>query len=124
MLPQHQQDTCERQDLEIELNSCFSHYQFSLNSLNSLKVTLHLGKTQLFPLQISVHERVGDHHTRWRGAVCFLHLVTRCHPHHQVLRLCGHCLSVHRPSLHHCRLLLKGTWKRSARLPCCLDLRL
>ena len=45
MLPQHQQDTCERQDLDIEMNSCFIDLSDSLNSLkslNSMEVLLHL----------------------------------------------------------------------------------
>ena len=45
MLPQHQYYTCERQDLQLELNSCYSDLSDSLNSLNSMKVLLHLGKT-------------------------------------------------------------------------------
>ena len=47
MLSQHQQDTCERQDLKIQPNSCFSDLSDSvnlLNSLNSMKVLLHLEK--------------------------------------------------------------------------------
>ena len=39
-LPQHQQDTCERQDILIELNSCFSDFSYSLNSLNSIYASL------------------------------------------------------------------------------------
>ena len=41
MLPQHQQDTCERQDLKIEPHSCFSDFS---DSLNLMKVPLHLEK--------------------------------------------------------------------------------
>ena len=44
MVPQHQQDTCERQDLQIVPNSRFSDLS---DSLNSMKVLLHLGKTPL-----------------------------------------------------------------------------
>ena len=47
MVPQSQQDTCERQDLLIEPNSCFSDLSDSLHLLNSLKVLLHLGKTTI-----------------------------------------------------------------------------
>ena len=48
MLPQHQQDTYERQDLQIKPNSCFSDSSVSLNSVNSAKVLLHLGKTPIY----------------------------------------------------------------------------
>ena len=44
------QDTCERQDLKIEPNSCFidlSDSLISLKSLHSMKVLLHLGKTSI-----------------------------------------------------------------------------
>ena len=40
MLPQHQQDTCERQDLYIEPNACFSDLSDSLNSI-SLEFSLN-----------------------------------------------------------------------------------
>ena len=36
-----------RQDLQIEPNSCFIGLSYSLNSLNSMKVLLHLEKTPL-----------------------------------------------------------------------------
>ena len=44
MLPQHQQDSCERQDILIDLNSGFSDLSDSLNSLNSIKVLLTFRK--------------------------------------------------------------------------------
>ena len=55
MLPQHQQDTNERQDLKIEPKSCFSDLSDSLNlpnSLNSMGVLLHLRKTQMWSVKI------------------------------------------------------------------------
>ena len=41
MLPQRQQDTCEKEDLWIEPKPCFNDLSDSPNSLNSLKVLLH-----------------------------------------------------------------------------------
>ena len=40
-------DTANRADPYIEPNSCFSDFSDSLNSLNSVKILLHLGKTPL-----------------------------------------------------------------------------
>ena len=36
-----------RQDLQIEPNSCFIGLSYSLNSLNSMKVLLHLEKNSI-----------------------------------------------------------------------------
>ena len=43
MLPQHQKDTCERQHLQTDVNSCFSDLSDYLNSLNfhSISGKLH-----------------------------------------------------------------------------------
>ena len=49
--PQCQQDTCERQDLQIEPNSRFSDLSDCLNSLNSMKLLPHLGKTHHCPFE-------------------------------------------------------------------------
>ena len=46
----HHHHTCEIQDLKIERNSCFSDLSGSLNSLNSMKVLLLLGKTPMYVL--------------------------------------------------------------------------
>ena len=54
MLPQHQQDTCERQDLLIEPNSCFSDLSDFLSSLNSMKALLHSGKNPLSDFRIRI----------------------------------------------------------------------
>ena len=45
-LPQCQQDSCEKHNLKIEPNLCFSRSNLPdfLNSLNSMKVLLHLQK--------------------------------------------------------------------------------
>ena len=44
MLSKHQQDKCERQNLKIQPNSCFSDLSVSLNSLNSCSI---LGKLEI-----------------------------------------------------------------------------
>ena len=46
LLPQHQQDTFERQDLYIEPNSCFRDLSDSLNLLNSVNFYSIKGKLQ------------------------------------------------------------------------------
>ena len=47
MLSQHQQETGNRQDLEIDPNLRFSELLGSLNSLNSLNIRSIQGKTPL-----------------------------------------------------------------------------
>ena len=41
-------DTSDREDSKIDPDSCLTDFSDSLNSLNSVKVLLHLGKTPLF----------------------------------------------------------------------------
>ena len=47
MIPQDHRDTGNRADPYTEPNSCFSDSSDSLNSLNSMKVALHLEKTPI-----------------------------------------------------------------------------
>ena len=44
MIPQYHRDTGNREDLLTDPNSCFSDLT---NSMNSVKVRLHLGKTPM-----------------------------------------------------------------------------
>ena len=45
MAPLYQRDKGNKPDPKTEPNSCFSDFSDSVNSLNSMKVLLHLGKT-------------------------------------------------------------------------------
>ena len=47
MIPPDHRDTGNRADLYTKPNSCFSDSSDSLNSLNSMKVPLHLEKTPI-----------------------------------------------------------------------------
>ena len=51
MIPQDHRDMTNRADPYTEPNSCFSESSDSLNSLNSMKVPLHLEKT---PMDVSI----------------------------------------------------------------------
>ena len=58
-IPQHQQDTCEKQDLLIDSNSCFSDLSDSLN--------FHLGKTPLMhkPVHLKMIAITPDSIVKW-----------------------------------------------------------
>ena len=47
-IPQWQQDTCERQNLSIEFNSCFSGFCSFPEFAGFSKSSAHLGKMPLF----------------------------------------------------------------------------
>ena len=48
MIPLDHRDASNRADPNTEPKSCFSDSSDSLNSLNSMKVTLHLEKTPMY----------------------------------------------------------------------------
>ena len=78
MLP-HQQDTCEKQDLSIEPNSCFSDSTDSNNLLNSMKVLLRFGKSQFVfvscrPLYHTQTGPAAPCHTQYAGKLVLINL--------------------------------------------------
>ena len=60
VIPQDHRDRGNRADPYTEPNSCFSDSSDSLNSLNSMKVPLHLEKTPLFCLSRNDRTRLHE----------------------------------------------------------------